>query len=135
MNQYSNNAGYLFGCIAYCLVGQEEDILYQEQFYARAEGHLVVTPGMIRNAFNKRVTARIVDGVLDYYDHTQSLNKPVDGTYDNFEEASAGMPKKVRSYYYATGPSGTISGNAAAGTAWHIAARSEPIEWSTYLKK
>jgi len=135
VNQYSNNSGYLFGCIAYCLADQEGKILYQDQFYTRAEGHIVVTPGMALNAFNKRVAKRIVGGVLAFYDQSPFPQAPVDGTFDKFEDAARTMPKTVSSYYTVKDTAGTKRvASATDDTTWHVATRSEPIEWSMYLK-
>jgi len=64
IHQYSNKASYQFSCIAYCIANQSGNVLYQEQFYAQAKGHL--TAGMVRNSLNKRITQQILNGLQTF---------------------------------------------------------------------
>jgi hypothetical protein len=136
VNQYSNKACYMLGCVTYCLADQKGNLLYQEQFYAKNVGHL--TAGMTRNNFNKRVTQRILNGLLIFYDGN-SQNLPIKDVSDNFEEVTLKLPEFISSSFYSssggTGVVVTALGSFTGRTYWQIAKMKDPIDWNTYLNK
>lgn len=130
IHQYSNKASYQFGCIAYCIANKPGNVLYQEQFYVQAKGHL--TAGLVRNTLNKRITQQILNGLLTFYDGKND-NSPPKGVYNDFEEAVQTMPGTVISSDYA---SGSPFYNIYTGsTLWKLAEKTEPLDWDTYLNK
>jgi hypothetical protein len=100
----SNVEGAVLACIAWCATDENRNIVYHEQFYAsKAAG--MTTLGAIKNSVNKSIVLRIAQTAVNIASSTgESAIEPVlaENTYNYFEEAAEGTPKKLASYYTGT---------------------------------
>ena len=100
----------MLAAIDWCAVRKDGSAIEREVFYApRSWNILGPTPGQEKDAITRSVVRRVGGRSLMFAAGSgleEARSKPVDGTYDTFEEAVATLPKNMQSWglVYFSGP-------------------------------
>lgn len=130
---FSNNAGAVLACVAWCAtVGNE--IIYSEQFYASAGGTLR-TVGSMKDEVHRGIIKRLLSSAVILANEGQLSDKLpsiVDATYLKFTDAIAPLPVSLTG----TPPPGYIyvHGNPKQQVPWSWGEPSEEIDWEEQIR-
>lgn len=131
LHAYTNMAGCMFACVAWCLADHTNAVLFEDQFYAKAEGHLVILPPTVRKWLYDRITERICLTTVQFYQTggmaAESSPVEVGGTYATMDQAVKHLP----SYLLV----GTLSIPLPTGVNWRVAEPTRKVKWDDLLKE
>jgi len=92
---HSNEKGAGLACIAWALTNPEQELVFDEQFYAaRASPPLSVSG--IKNRMHEGITKRVHQRAQDVLSG-RPLGSPPEDTYDDFERAASRVPDRFKS--------------------------------------
>jgi hypothetical protein len=136
----SNNAAAVWAGVDWCAADANNQVLFQEVFYATSTGRLVVTTGGVKDDVNFAIVKRIAQSTVGLAASSQPVALNVPDTYSTYEEAAATMPQTLRSWgmvvfipVYTTQMPGYIPGTDPERFQLELAAINEPIDWQTRL--
>ena len=135
----SNSEALALACVAWALRGPDASIVFHEQFYAKSYVHLWGTLGGIKNDVHKGIVQRVL-GAAVRVAATQGGEAPHPAapyTFDTFEQAVAGLPDTLHSYYrgmilgggYTIFYSHTLAGGSQLG--W--VATPDHVDWPSFI--
>jgi len=131
----SNNDGGTLACVSWCAVNQDDQIVYDEQFYASYSSHFS-TLGRSKNKVNLAIVSRIaeVSAYLASPNPRKHSIKYPENAYATISPAIEDLPEVLYSCLYANVGGSIISASAGGTTEWEWAAQNNRVNWAAYLK-
>jgi hypothetical protein len=131
----SNNAGAVFAGLDWCAADINNQVLFQETFYATSSGRLLTTVGLVKDKVNFAIVKRIAQQTVHIAANSKPTAPNVPDTYSTFEEAALTMPEKLRSWgapiFVGAVPIGFYGGTGSVPL--NIFAITEPTDWQKRL--
>ncbi len=131
---HSNRACAVAACVSWCITEENDNVLYDETFFAMSKGRILTTIGAIKNSTNKNIIARIIEKSLHL--NQESPVTQVKNTSNDFNEIIKALPKGLAS----TDVNMTLSNLpeyavfAEENITWDWVNYSTKINWKEYLR-